>query len=102
MTGPRTRIAALATEAATGHDRGAIFPSAVFLLAFVIFVVLFIGMNFVWPTFMGAAQAGTSNPDALAAIDWYDLILFPISPFLFLALSVVYVNVRANRDSGGI
>lgn len=102
MTGRRNRIAALATSAATGRDRGAVFPYAMFLFSSVVFVTLFIGMNFAWPEFMSAAQAGTDNQDALAVIDWYDLLIFPFAPFIFTALSVVYVNVRANRDSGGV
>lgn len=102
MTGRPTQIVALLTTVATGRDRAAVFPYAMFLLSSVVFVTLFIGMNFAWPEFMSTAQSGTSNPDALAVIDWYDLLIFPISPFIFTALSVVYVNVRANRDAGRV
>ena len=101
MAGRPSLISALSTSIQNGRDRAAVFPYAVFLLSFVVFVTLFIAMNFAWPEFMGIAQDGTNNADALAVIDWYDLLIFPISPFIFLALSVVYVNVRANRDAGG-
>lgn len=80
-------------------DRGAIFPYAVAVLSFVLFVPLYVGYHAANPVIIDAAESATTNPDALGAIGWADAFVAVVVPFLYLAMLFAYFNVRANRDA---